>query len=139
MPYNYKKLLGRIVEVCGTQASFADRMGLSERSVSLKLNGQRPWKQLEISKACQVLDIANTAHERDRKEVNRMFPNLWVQMKRNHCTLQILAERIGVSYASLRNKMSGRNQFTLREMRAIQRIFADCSLDYLFAECSIKD
>ena len=46
MPYNYKKLLGRIVEVCGTQASFADRMGLSERSVSLKLNGQRPWKQL---------------------------------------------------------------------------------------------
>lgn len=68
-----------------------------------------------------------------------MFPNLWVQMKRNHCTLQILAERIGVSYASLRNKMSGRNQFTLREMRAIQRIFADCSLDYLFAECSIKD
>lgn len=60
MPYNYKKLLGRIVEVCGTQASFADRMGLSERSVSLKLNGQRPWKQLEISKACQVLDIANT-------------------------------------------------------------------------------
>lgn len=58
MPYNYQKLLGRIVEKCGTQAVFSDKMGLSERSVSLKLNGLRSWKQPEIAKACQVLDIS---------------------------------------------------------------------------------
>ena len=57
MPYNYKKLLGRIVEVVGTQSSFAERMGLSERTVSLKLNGKVGWKQAEIAKACEVLAI----------------------------------------------------------------------------------
>lgn len=57
MPYNYSKLLGRIVECCGTQANFAEKIGLSERTVSLKLNGKRSWKQPEISAACQILRI----------------------------------------------------------------------------------
>ena len=57
MPYNYAKLLGRIVEKVGTQSNFADRMELSERSISLKLNGKVGWKQSEIAKACEVLAI----------------------------------------------------------------------------------
>lgn len=57
MPYNYAKLLGRIVEKVGTQRDFANRIGLSERSVSLKLNGKVGWKQNEIVKACEVLSI----------------------------------------------------------------------------------
>jgi hypothetical protein len=57
MPYNYAKLLGRIVEKVGTQGNFADRMGLSERTISLKLNGKVGWKQNEIAKACEVLAI----------------------------------------------------------------------------------
>lgn len=57
MPYNYRKLLGRIVQVCGTQSEFSEKMNLSERSVSLKLNGKRAWKQLEIEHACNVLGI----------------------------------------------------------------------------------
>lgn len=57
MPYNYSKLLGRIVEKVGTQANFAEKMGLSERSMSLKLNGRVGWKQTEISKACEILEI----------------------------------------------------------------------------------
>ncbi len=57
MPYNYAKLLGRIVEKVGTQSNFAERMGLSERSVSLKLNGKIGWKQKEIADACKVLEI----------------------------------------------------------------------------------
>lgn len=60
MPYRYDKLLGRIVEKCGTQAEFAKRMHLSERTVSLKLNGKRPWSQVDIAKACEVLDIELT-------------------------------------------------------------------------------
>ena len=57
MPYNYSKLLGRIVEKVGTQSEFANAMGLSERTVSLKLNGKVGWKQREIAKACDVLAI----------------------------------------------------------------------------------
>lgn len=59
MPYNYSKLLGRIVEKVGTQANFSEQMGLSERSVSLKLNGKVGWKQGEIAKACDVLEIGD--------------------------------------------------------------------------------
>lgn len=57
MQYNYSKLLGRIVEKAGTQGKFAERMETSERTMSLKLNGKIGWKQVEIAKACQVLDI----------------------------------------------------------------------------------
>lgn len=57
MSYNYSKLLGRIVEKVGTQSKFADKMGLSERTISLKLNGRIEWKQNEIANACRVLDI----------------------------------------------------------------------------------
>ena len=57
MPYNYAMLLGRIVEKVVTQGNFADRMGLSERTISLKLNGKVGWKQNEIAKACEVLAI----------------------------------------------------------------------------------
>ena len=55
--YNYSKLSGRIVEVCGTRQEFAKRIGLSERSVSLKLNGNREFKQNDIEKACFALHI----------------------------------------------------------------------------------
>lgn len=58
MPYNYAKLLGRIVERVGTQSNFAAKIGLSERSVSLKLNGKVGWKQSEIAAVCDLLDIA---------------------------------------------------------------------------------
>ena len=56
---NYNKLKGRIVEKCGTQGNFAQRMGLSERTVSLKLSGRIPFKQPEILKAMEVLDLAD--------------------------------------------------------------------------------
>ena len=57
MHYNYSRLRGRIVEKVGTQDKFAERMETSERTVSLKLNGKIGWKQEDITKACQVLDI----------------------------------------------------------------------------------
>jgi hypothetical protein len=58
MQYDYSKLTGKIVEVFGKQASFATAMGLSERSVSLKLNSQRLFKQNEISKAIELLGLS---------------------------------------------------------------------------------
>lgn len=57
MMYDYSKLNGKIVEVYGTQFNFAKAMGLSERTVSLKLNNMVPWKQTEISRAIDTLDI----------------------------------------------------------------------------------
>lgn len=57
MAYNYAKLRGRITEVTGTQSEFAKRMGLSVRSVSLKLHNKIPFKQTEIQKALRVLNL----------------------------------------------------------------------------------
>ena len=58
MEYDYSKLLGRIKEICGGQHEFAERMGLSDRTVSLKLNNKIPWKQTEIQKATQILEFS---------------------------------------------------------------------------------
>lgn len=58
MVYNYSKLNGRIVEKCGTQAVFAEKMGLSEKTVSMKLNNKIAFKQPEIQKALEILDLS---------------------------------------------------------------------------------
>lgn len=57
MQYDYAKLNGKIVEVCGTQSVFAKEIGRSERSVSLKLNNKIDFKQSEIDDAVCVLGI----------------------------------------------------------------------------------
>jgi hypothetical protein len=57
MAFNYNKLLGRIVEKFGTQGRFAAAMGMSERSLTLKLHNVREFKQSEIDKACRLLEI----------------------------------------------------------------------------------
>lgn len=58
MAYNYSKLLERITVVCGMQATFAKEMGLSEKTVSLKMNNKRGWKQKEMKRACDVLGFS---------------------------------------------------------------------------------
>lgn len=55
MKYNYSKLKGRITEICKTRKSFADKMGLSERTISMKLNNNGYFSQDEIDKAMTVL------------------------------------------------------------------------------------
>lgn len=57
MAYDYSKLLGRIVEKYSTQSAFAVAMGISERTLSLKLNNRIPFKQTEIQRSCVLLDI----------------------------------------------------------------------------------
>lgn len=56
--YDYSKLCGKITEICGTQAKFASKMGMSERSISLKLNNKIDFKQTEIVKAAEILGIS---------------------------------------------------------------------------------
>lgn len=58
MIYDYSKLKGRIVEKCGTQAVFARELGLSAHSVSLKLNNKGSWKQHEMQRAAEILELS---------------------------------------------------------------------------------
>lgn len=57
MAFNYGKLKGKIVEFFGSQYRFAEAMGWSERTLSLKLNGNVPWKQTDICKAVKLLHL----------------------------------------------------------------------------------
>lgn len=72
MQYDYSKLLGRIVEKVGTQGRFARQMNLSERTISLKLNGKIGWKQSEIADACKILGISD-------RDISTYFFTLKVQ------------------------------------------------------------
>ncbi|MCH5192060.1 MAG: DUF739 family protein [Oscillospiraceae bacterium] len=55
--HDYSKLKGRIKEICGTQLEFANRMDLSDRTVSLLLTNRRTWKQEYMEAAAVVLDF----------------------------------------------------------------------------------
>lgn len=57
MKYDYSKLKGRIIEICGSQSVFAEKMGLSEHTISKKLNGDRTFKQPDIEKAIKILNL----------------------------------------------------------------------------------
>ncbi|MUP48948.1 DUF739 domain-containing protein [Veillonellaceae bacterium M2-8] len=72
MNYNYSKLLGRLTERYGTQARFCEALGISQRSLSLKLNNKTPFKQKEITRAQELLDIRGD-------EIQQYFFNLDVQ------------------------------------------------------------
>lgn len=74
MSYDYTSLLGKIVEKYSTQYNFAIAMGLSERSISLKLNGKVPWKDDEMYKASNLLDI-------DINDIPKYFFNVKVHVK----------------------------------------------------------
>lgn len=58
MMFNYDKLKGRIVEKFGTQMAFSKALGVSERTLSLKLNNRIFFTQDEISKCSNLLDIS---------------------------------------------------------------------------------
>lgn len=57
MSFNYSKLSGRIIEIFGARYKFAEAMGWSERTLSLKMNGRRVWNQSDICKAIRLLKL----------------------------------------------------------------------------------
>lgn len=58
MRFNYSKLKGRIKEKYGTQEAFAKAIGLTPSRFSFKINGKAKWKQDEIVKAVELLEIS---------------------------------------------------------------------------------
>lgn len=61
MSYDYSKLSGKIREVYGTQAAFAEAMGMGATSLNLKLNNKSEWSQDEMEKAMDLLSIPRTS------------------------------------------------------------------------------
>lgn len=57
MKWNYDKLRGKIKEVCGTQDTFAERLGIGRVSLSQRLNNQLEFSQEEMFKSCEILAI----------------------------------------------------------------------------------
>ena len=57
MKFNFEMLLDKILEEFGSQYAFAYSLGLSERTVSLKLNGKVHWKDVEIYKIVEMLGL----------------------------------------------------------------------------------
>lgn len=73
MEFDYSALLGKIVEKFGTRRNFALAIGLSERSLSLKLNNKVSWKDIEIMKSIELLEI-------DKENISLFFLKPKVQM-----------------------------------------------------------
>lgn len=58
MKFNYAKLRGKIVEVYGNQRGLSKAIGISEHTISVKLNNKKSWTQNEITKMCELLGIS---------------------------------------------------------------------------------
>lgn len=58
MPYQYKKLKGRIVEKYDSHKNFAKALGKSTNSVSRKLRCKTGFSQKDICEWSALLDIA---------------------------------------------------------------------------------
>lgn len=59
MQFDYSKLLGRIKELGYTQEDLADEIGISESTMSLKLNNRAVFTQPEIVRIRRALAIPN--------------------------------------------------------------------------------
>ena len=57
MTKDFSKLSGKIIEKYGTQYNFSIALGLSERSLSLKLNNKVGWRDEEMERAIELLDL----------------------------------------------------------------------------------
>lgn len=54
--YDYSELKGDIKRRFGTQSAFAKAIGISEPTLSLKLNNNADWSQDEMEAAITLLD-----------------------------------------------------------------------------------
>lgn len=57
MCFDYSKLRGKIKEIYGTQEKFAIAVGIGRVSLSQRLNNSAEFKQAEIQKSCELLEI----------------------------------------------------------------------------------
>ncbi|WP_416328725.1 DUF739 family protein [[Clostridium] innocuum] len=65
---NYSKLRGRITEIYGSQCKFSKEIGLSEQSITAKLNKRSTFSQDDILKWSLALKI-------DKSDIGHYFFN----------------------------------------------------------------
>ena len=66
MGFEYNKLRGRIVEKYGTQAKFAQELGISSTAMSEKMTGKTTFSQRDIERWRKLLDI-------DSEDIGKYF------------------------------------------------------------------
>lgn len=54
--FDYSMLIGRIIEKYKTRRAFANKMKISEHTLSKKLNGHTPFDQSEMMVAVELLE-----------------------------------------------------------------------------------
>lgn len=59
MSFNYAKLEGKIIEKFQSKRNFSQKLGISEVSLSNKLNNKRAFTQKEMTKAIELLGLSN--------------------------------------------------------------------------------
>ena len=57
MAYDYRKLIGRIIEKFGSRTAFAKAANISERALSSKLNNKARLTQDDIAHWIKLLEI----------------------------------------------------------------------------------
>lgn len=72
MSYDYRKLRGKIREICGTQEKFANCLHIGKVSLSQRLNNQLDFSQEEMHNSCDILGI-------ERNEIPIYFFTIEVQ------------------------------------------------------------
>lgn len=55
----FRRLRGKIVEVFDTQSAFADKIGVTEQTVTAKLNGRSEFSRTDIVTWSNALGISN--------------------------------------------------------------------------------
>lgn len=55
--FNYSKLIGRMAEKGETRESISNKLGISSMALRNKLSGKTQFKQDEMAKLIEVLDI----------------------------------------------------------------------------------
>ena len=104
MCFNYSALIGKIIEKYGNRYAFAYAIGLSERSLSLKLNNKVSWKDKEIAKACELLSIP-------KEEIQVYF--LIMKFK----IIELKTSEGGITVQDLQNKPNIGEMFNIQEKK----------------------
>ena len=60
------------------------------------------------------------------------FPILEAKIAEKGITKKSIAEKMGIDAVTLSRKLSGKVEFTLKEIRNLHDLFPECSIEYLF-------
>ena len=72
-----------------------------------------------------------------KKNARNIFPGLAAEMSRNYHDIYGTAELLGISYDSLRRRLSGEIDFELSQIKQLMEMY-ERSFDSLFGNCKQK-